>query len=107
MKKGRRQQAGCRTRNLTLITFVSLILIAILTGASYGAQIRRIAWLSSAVYHLAETVRPGALLAFTDGLRELGWIEKVNIALKTWLADEKFDQTPELNQAIRRISAPK
>src|SRR5262245_26347276 len=95
MKKGRRQQAGCRTRNLTLITFVSLILIAILTGASYGAQtqkIRRIGWLSS-----GHSQKPGpALPVFLNSLRELGWVEGRNLVVERRYAEEINDRLSEL-----------
>jgi putative ABC transport system substrate-binding protein len=83
---------------LTVILIIILLAAPLAVEAQPTAKISRIAFLSA-----TSSSDAGRLVAFRQGLRELGYVEGQNIAIESLWAEGKYDRLPGLAAELVRL----
>jgi len=86
-------------RTIGLLVALALFAAPLATEAQQPANIRKIGYLSPAWFTLHTPNRE----AFSQGLRELGWVEGRNIAIEYRYAEGEYDRLPDLAAELVRL----
>jgi putative ABC transport system substrate-binding protein len=88
-----------RLIGLAVMLALSLTLVPLATSAQQSGKVYRIGWLAGFPLEAQERTRPGSSVvwrAFTDGLRDLGWVENQNFVFVFRYAEGKAERYPRL-----------
>jgi len=84
-------------RRIGPVVVLTLVLLAPLAAAQRAGEVHRIGYLGT------RTPSDFGLVAFRQGLRDLGWVEGQNLAIDYRFADGRLERLPDLAAELARL----